>query len=90
MPPLKCAPTCTNDFFRKYNMDNTQTDSCSDINPYATIKSGAIAGKLAFPTCHGSKDCPKLIVNCTGAYSDTQKIKCTWNDYTNKCMDCFN
>ena len=29
------------------------------------------------------------IDTCIGAYSDQQNIKCTWNDYKQKCVQCF-
>ena len=69
---LNCCPTCTNQHFRKYNMDNTATNSCNDIN--TQFKNSNQGDKIDI---------------CIGAYSDNQNIKCTWNDYNNKCVQCF-
>jgi hypothetical protein len=41
---IDCCPTCTNKHFRKYNMDNSITNSCDDIN--TQLKKHTIENKI--------------------------------------------
>jgi len=74
----KCSPTCTNQYFRTKDMDDTSTPTCSDISVDK------------YSRCNNQFPCDILIDACIGAYSTKNNTKCTWNDYTNKCIDCFN
>ena len=55
----KCSPTCTNQYFRKFNLDgNKITPTCSDV----TVDK--------YPSCGGSMACDELIEACTGGFSE--------------------